>query len=826
MPQFKLFPFPGSDKTLPGPKAGSMFLLLLQLTGAVVMVHILGIEPDIRLRDLLLLAALTLGFQSILPFRFWSGIIFLSGITGLTLFAGPANAFIAFTVGTAVILLAGLSHKWIRYASMFIVLGFVTVIYAILPPWAVPYAPAMQILGVMFMFRLIIYLYDRQTHHITNTGFKDLSYFFMLPNMSMSLFPAVDYLLFKNGINQEHYHQSRKKGIQWIILGIFQLVLYRYVYHFLLIPSIEVTDLLSLTRYTVFNYVLIIRLSGLFHTGIGILCLMGFNLPRIFDNYFLASGFSDLWRRINIYFRDFLVKVFYYPLYFRLRIFGSSLAIVITILVLFIITWFLHSVQWFWIKRTFPIRLVDGIFWGIFGVLVAFNAWKEFTSKRNPKINSISFASNAHRMSKIVGTFITMSILWSLWTSTSMKQWLRLITKGFQSPYIQYIQILSIICAFWILSIVILTLYQKWHLKRWINPEPQSVQATYWSLTLLGILVIIPLISPRLSQITGHDINAILTDKLTRSDEERRIEGYYNEILSGHILTDPLMTRHRADIDFENEGKIFTKDFRHIAKQPGVSITLKGKQFTTNQWGMRDENFPLKKPSGTKRILLMGGSIVMGSGVSDEEVFDRRLQTLINMNSPVHYEFLNTATSSYDLIDCIIQFEKENLHRFEPDILAFFAHGVDESKTIRDITRQFISGHRMPYLYLDVFIHRAGLSREMTEEEIIQRLTPFKEEIVLESYARLINICDKHNIRPIWIYWPPIARVEDAKLAKLKWVEKVNEIGFTVIDLSNVFDKYSTHELAISGADMHPNAFAHKLVADELAKQFLVKSTE
>ena len=45
--------------------------------------------------------------------------------------------------------------------------------------------------------------------------------------------------------------------------------------------------------------------------------LFGFNLPETHHLYFLASSFTDFWRRINIYWKDFMMKVFYYPVVLR-----------------------------------------------------------------------------------------------------------------------------------------------------------------------------------------------------------------------------------------------------------------------------------------------------------------------------------------------------------------------------------------------------------------------------------------------------------------------------------------------------------------------------
>ncbi len=65
-------------------------------------------------------------------------------------------------------------------------------------------------------------------------------------------------------------------------------------------------------------------MSGQFHIIVGMLHLFGFNLPETHHSYFLASSFTDFWRRINIYWKDFMMKIFFYPAYFALSKRGAD----------------------------------------------------------------------------------------------------------------------------------------------------------------------------------------------------------------------------------------------------------------------------------------------------------------------------------------------------------------------------------------------------------------------------------------------------------------------------------------------------------------------
>ena len=72
------------------------------------------------------------------------------------------------------------------------------------------------------------------------------------------------------------------------------------------------------------TFLLYLRVSGQFHLIVGVLHLFGFRLPETHHLYFLASSFTDFWRRINIYWKDFMMKLVYYPSFFRLQRLGTT----------------------------------------------------------------------------------------------------------------------------------------------------------------------------------------------------------------------------------------------------------------------------------------------------------------------------------------------------------------------------------------------------------------------------------------------------------------------------------------------------------------------
>ncbi len=67
------------------------------------------------------------------------------------------------------------------------------------------------------------------------------------------------------------------------------------------------------------TFLLYLRVSGQFHLIVGLLHLFGFRLPETHKLYYLAHSFTELWRRINIYWTDFMMKTVFYPIYFRVK---------------------------------------------------------------------------------------------------------------------------------------------------------------------------------------------------------------------------------------------------------------------------------------------------------------------------------------------------------------------------------------------------------------------------------------------------------------------------------------------------------------------------
>ncbi|MFC1679494.1 hypothetical protein ACFL2T_04725 [Elusimicrobiota bacterium] len=88
--------------------------------------------------------------------------------------------------------------------------------------------------------------------------------------------------------------------------------------------SVLVTSLLQLTRFTFY-------MAGIAHFKVGVWRICGFNVAPHFNNWMGSTDFVTLWGRFSFHRREFLLRAFFYPVFFRLSKFRPKLRVSIAI---------------------------------------------------------------------------------------------------------------------------------------------------------------------------------------------------------------------------------------------------------------------------------------------------------------------------------------------------------------------------------------------------------------------------------------------------------------------------------------------------------------
>ncbi len=396
-------------------------LLLAQLVGLAFIVHLWNIESTL-FENLVLLSILGFAIHYWLPvawrYRFFVGYSLACAFVILGIKASCGILLI----GLLIYGLLRLPIPWWLRITMVILLGVALMVARTLVghPWVTD--GFWPLVGSIFMFRTIVYIYD--VRHARNPPrlIDFLGYFYLLPNYYFMLFPVVDHQTFLVARGRKPLDDCAQTGIRWITRGIVQLILYRLVVLYIPDPM-TATTIPGVAGFMVMTYLLYLRVSGQFHIAIGMIHLFGIDLPETHRKYLLASSIADFWRRINIYWKDFILKIFYLPIFFRLRKRGEIQAAVIATSLAFFATWALHAYQTYWLLGVPLLTLPDTLFWAILGFLMVLSSIREM---KHPRPHDESWSLG--RVFGVIVTFAVITTLWSLWNTPSLDAWVRMIS--------------------------------------------------------------------------------------------------------------------------------------------------------------------------------------------------------------------------------------------------------------------------------------------------------------------------------------------------------------------------------------------------------------
>jgi len=724
-------------------------------------------------------------------------------------------------------LLIGACHLPISYwarAAVLIALGSLAAVFRsqILPAPALD--PIWPILGSMFMFRLIVYLYDVSHEPKRPTITQSLAYFFLLPNVCFPLFPVIDFKTFVRGHFDGEPRRIYQKGLSWMLRGILQLMLYRLVYYHVAVDPAKMANGTDLIRYLMAAMFIYVRVSGQFHLAIGLLHLYGFNLPETNRNYFLASSFTDYWRRVNVYWKDFILKIFYYPAYFRLKKLGPTRAMVLATVFSFVATWLLHSYQWYWLRRQFPITVQDMIFWGVLCTLVIANVWWEMNHVRKRTLGKkrVTLRNRLGLALRVAGTFCVLTLLWSLWTCDSLKEWLS-IWKVADWRMFAY-------GALILLGIMLASLTLDRDVSLWaqlVNPRATtSFPARYAVAGVIVPVVLLLLIGTRwtpapFSGRVGEWVESMATSKPNARDSAKMQRAYYENLMDVGRFNPALWdiyTQRPANWKELNDTNVIrrTNDFLGAELLPNQSEVINGVVFKTNRWGMHDRDYTLEKPVGVHRTALLGASHLLGYDIAYEDDFDYLVEQSLNAGLPPEkpkYELLNFGVYYYSSLRQLIVLDRRVMP-FQPDVVMICVHANDQVWTVEHIADAVSRGIEMPFPYLTDIVRDAKVDRSMPLSEIKRQLEPFAPAVVKWTYRQLVQRCRQAGIKPVFVYLPLLGSSSvDTNSDFSQWAI---EAGFTVIDLRSAIAGHDQRELVVASWDFHPNVIAHRLLADKL----------
>lgn len=795
----------------------------IQLALVALVVRAFQLESQTFLWLVALVAA-TFPIHALLPRAYRLTFFGLVSAASIVLTLGRASLWV-FGLGAVLIAACHLPGRQGRRLGALLGLG---VLLAVLRSGAVHSpipAGVWAVLGSLFMFRVILYV-QAVGQGEKMTPARTIAYFFMVPNVAFPLFPIIDYKTFTSTYYDADEWTIVQRGLRWITRGILHLLAYRFVYHNLVLSAPEVQSLGQLVQFVLATFFLYLKVSGTFHFIVGVLHLYGFHLPETHHLYFLSTNFSDLWRRINIYWKDFMMKVVYYPAFFRLRKGGHARALLLSTALVFVATWALHAYQWFWLLGDLLFTVPDTLFWTALGALVVWQAWRDL---RHPARGRADRRWNWRRGLAVATTFTALALLWSMWSTDTLGEWLSLWKVV---PSASVLEVATVIGGFLALAAV-----AGWP---WgqaaVGPRadldaPQLVRAGVTQMAMLGGLLVLgmPSLQVRLGPVVGGVLGTLGDSQLNAKDAEELNRDYYEALTRGNRVSSNvwgLKTNKPADwLDLRETPAITRRqDFLLESLAPSVSIRYKGQPLSTNAFGMRDQAYSEAKPANTFRVATLGPSDVMGAGVGDGETWEALVEQRLNArggSGDRRYEVLNFAVEAYSPFHLLYQAE-HTLPAFRPDLVLIAMHEVDPTYMALHLQRASAAGVAVPWPGLDSLLIKAGVEPGMDFTEIRRRLRPVEPELFQLVYGRMAEALRGMGARGVVLMLREPTTKHNAmatgRAAALA-------AGFEVLDLQEAYPASFESVYRVAQWDRHPNALGHAAIADALWRELVARNT-
>jgi len=815
----------------PAPFALRLLAVAAQLGVLLAVMRRFQIE-NVAFVNVAALASAGFVVHALLPLRFRLPFFAALSIASLFLVLGAADAATVAALGLAILGIARLPLSF-RARGVLLVVVAAALALARAGVIAVPLSVAVwPILASMFMFRAIVYFYDLRHDKAPPSWTRAIAYFFCLPNVCFPLFPVVDYKAFR----RTHYDGDAiaiyQTGVHWMARGVIHMLLYRLVYYNFTIDPYDVANLPSLAQFLFTNFSLYLRLSGQFHVVVGMLHLFGFNLPETNHLYWLSTSVSDFWRRINIYWKDFMMKVFYYPIVFSMRRMNPKLALALATLAVFAITWALHLYQWFWLRGALLFSAPDILFWSVLAILVVVNSLYEARggARRGAAAHDGSARATLLAALRAAATFTTVCVLWSLWTSASLADWAALfaVVRPSDAPAIAA-GAAALVGAF----AIAMAAERRWVRAPAARPAAAPTLAAFAraaapaaaSILLLAALTHRPFTS-RAGSPAAELIESLRIARMSTRDVALMERGYYEKLFGVNSMNSELWERYMKRPYWprlaETAACRETRDILGLELVPDTTIDWHGAPLHVNRWGMRDRDYSQAKPGGVYRIACLGASYLMAGGVDEHETFENIAEARLSAASrdsaaragAAAVEILNFGVDGYSALERLAALEDRVLP-FSPDAVFCFPQTVEKQVAVHRLEVMIRDGIDVRYDALRAIAQEANVDRRTGPKTARRRLAPYATEILRWSYAEFVRVCRAHGARPVWIFLPRVTERESPEeIAELEAMAR--EAGFEIMSLAGTFDGHDVRALHLAPWDFHPNRAGHALIGNRL----------
>jgi lysophospholipase L1-like esterase len=514
---------------------------------------------------------------------------------------------------------------------------------------------------------------------------------------------------------------------------------------------------------------------------------------------------------------------------------GATGSLVVATLIAFFATWALHSYQWFWIRRTFPVVWQDIVFWSAMGLAVLANMLVEARRGRKRRLTTPgrSARDELSLALRTIGTFAVICLSWAVWSARSSAELGLVLSK---------LTVMGPADVAWLVAGVVglglaAVLYERREQRalRRKGEAPGGLRLgplhLSWSALRVGAsatallaVVYASLVwyyPPAVADVVDRLKNPL---RLNRGDAALMDRGYYEELTDVSRFNPELAQIYaQKPADWDRCWAFHRiEGFPTFEMLPSRRVAYMGAMMSTNRWGMRDRDYEREKPPGTLRIALLGDSQAMGGGTEDALTFENVAEDLLNRDAAGtgagggRAEILNFSVAGYGPAARLWLLER-SVWAFQPDVV--LVTGVNDLVWVaREVAGGAEGRYAQPFPAMAEAARDAGIDAGTPHDVAMARHVPHRERVLRAIYEGIVRSCRAHGARPVAVFIPqPRPEAPEAMADIRRQIELAREAGFTVIDLLDTYAGVTDlAPLWVAPWDRHPNARGHAMLGERL----------
>lgn len=266
---------------------------------------------------------------------------------------------------------------------------------------------------------------------------------------------------------------------------------------------------------------------------------------------------------------------------------------------------------------------------------------------------------------------------------------------------------------------------------------------------------------------------------------------------------------------------------------------VRGVHFRINSLGFRGPEISREKPAGVYRVLVLGDSIVMGSGLTEEVLVSSRLAESLRKQGPGRtFEAINAGVSGYGIREERLLFEEEGLALgLDAAVIVFCVNDVpdvtlaEQINPLRDLpipAKTWLLDHSALALLLQGLYNETGLKKPSALSRFLAADRSPRTRARIEQgwseyealLARMNEECKRRGIALVLVAAPHGAQFADAQkrfLPQKRLAATCKQLGVPFIDLAPAFSALPSLPFFFPDP-VHPSPEGHELMAEEIAE--------